>query len=79
MKRLAFCILLAALACALPSAGAPPTETDMLAPFPHGGDPFTDGRPERAPHVLTNSWGCPELEGCDTGALRPATARRSPS
>jgi subtilisin family serine protease len=28
----------------------------MLAPFPRGGDPFADGRPERAPHVLTNSW-----------------------
>lgn len=46
----------------------------MLAPFPAGGDPFTDGRPERAPHVLTNSWGCPRLEGCDEGALRQATA-----
>jgi subtilisin family serine protease len=46
----------------------------MLAPFPRGGDPFADGRPERAPHVLTNSWGCPPLEGCDAGALRPATA-----
>ncbi|HEU4421905.1 MAG TPA: S8 family serine peptidase, partial [Pilimelia sp.] len=46
----------------------------MLAPFPLGGDPFTDSRPERAPHVLTNSWGCPPLEGCDTSALRPATA-----
>jgi hypothetical protein len=46
----------------------------MLAPFPKGGDPFTDGRPERAPQVLTNSWGCPELEGCDAGALRPAAA-----
>jgi subtilase family protein len=46
----------------------------MLAPFPAGGDPFTDGRPERAPHVLTNSWGCPPLEGCDAGALHPATA-----
>ncbi|MFV2086090.1 S8 family serine peptidase [Micromonospora sp. LOL_021] len=45
----------------------------MLAPFPTGGDPFADGRPERAPHVLTNSWGCPELEGCDLGSLRPAT------
>lgn len=45
----------------------------MLAPFPPGGDPFTDGRPERAPHVLTNSWGCPELEGCDLDSLRPAT------
>lgn len=44
----------------------------MLAPFPPGGDPFTDGRPDRAPHVLTNSWGCPEIEGCDPTALRPA-------
>ncbi|MEU5554469.1 S8 family serine peptidase [Micromonospora sp. NPDC047793] len=46
----------------------------MVAPFPAGGDPFTDGRPERAPHVLTNSWGCPEIEGCDLTALAPATA-----
>jgi len=45
----------------------------MLAPFPAGGDPFKDGRPNRAPHVLTNSWGCPPLEGCDLGAMRPAT------
>lgn len=46
----------------------------MLAPYPSGADPFRDGRPERAPHVLTNSWGCPPIEGCDTGSLRPATA-----
>jgi len=46
----------------------------MLAPFPFGGNAFTDGRPERAPHVLTNSWGCPRIEGCDEGALRSATA-----
>ena len=46
----------------------------MLAPFPAGGNPFTDGRPERAPQILTNSWGCPPLEGCDPSALRPATA-----
>ncbi|HEY3010619.1 MAG TPA: S8 family serine peptidase [Micromonosporaceae bacterium] len=46
----------------------------MLAPFPAGGDPFADGRPERAPHVLTNSWGCPTTEGCDAGVLRPAIA-----
>ncbi|NUT37273.1 MAG: S8 family serine peptidase, partial [Hamadaea sp.] len=44
----------------------------MLAPFPQGGDPFTDGRPGRAPHVLTNSWGCPVVEGCDPASLRPA-------
>jgi hypothetical protein len=46
----------------------------MLAPFPHGGDPWRDGRPERAPNVLTNSWGCPDIEGCDDNALLPATA-----
>ncbi|MFJ6166063.1 S8 family serine peptidase [Micromonospora orduensis] len=46
----------------------------MLAPFPPGGDPFTDGRTDRAPEVLTNSWGCPPVEGCDQRVLRPATA-----
>jgi subtilisin family serine protease len=46
----------------------------MLAPFPPGGDPLADGRPVRGPHVLTNSWGCPDIEGCDAGALRAATA-----
>jgi hypothetical protein len=45
----------------------------MLAPFPLGGNPFRDGNPARAPHVLTNSWGCPALEGCDEGLTRPAT------
>ncbi|PZG12274.1 peptidase S8 [Micromonospora craterilacus] len=45
----------------------------MLAPFPPGGDPFTEGRPARAPEILTNSWGCPPIEGCDPQALRPAT------
>ena len=49
----------------------------MLAPFPHGGDPWRDGRPERAPHVLTNSWGCPSLEGCDFDSLAPAIAALS--
>jgi subtilisin family serine protease len=46
----------------------------MLAPFPPGGNPFRDGRPARAPHILTNSWGCPGSEGCDAGTFRPATA-----
>jgi subtilisin family serine protease len=44
----------------------------MLAPFPLNGDPFTDGDPARGAHVINNSWGCPELEGCDALALRPA-------
>jgi subtilisin family serine protease len=41
----------------------------MLAPFPQGGDPLKDGDPTRAADVLNNSWGCPELEGCDPNAL----------
>lgn len=41
----------------------------MLAPFPVGGDPFADGDPTQAAHVLNNSWGCPEIEGCDPNAL----------
>jgi subtilisin family serine protease len=41
----------------------------MLAPFPQGGDPFADGDPTRAADVLNNSWGCPEIEGCDPQAL----------
>jgi subtilisin family serine protease len=41
----------------------------MLAPFPHNGDPFKDGDPTKAAHVLNNSWGCPTLEGCDPNTL----------
>jgi|HigsolmetaAR201D_1030396.scaffolds.fasta_scaffold07034_3 subtilisin family serine protease len=44
----------------------------MLAPFPQGGDPLRDGDTNRAAHVLNNSWGCPELEGCDAESLLPA-------
>ncbi len=43
----------------------------MLAPFGPDGDAF-HGDPSRAADVLTNSWGCPRLEGCDESALRPA-------
>lgn len=42
----------------------------MLAPFPQGGDPFKDGDPTKAAHVLNNSWGCPNLEGCDPETLK---------
>ena len=41
----------------------------MLAPFPQDGDPFVDGDATRAADVLNNSWGCPEIEGCDPNAL----------
>ncbi len=44
----------------------------FLAPFPHGGDPFRDGSPELAPHVINNSWGCPDYEGCAPDTLRRA-------
>jgi subtilisin family serine protease len=43
----------------------------MLAPFAPGGDAF-HGDPARAADVLTNSWACPMLEGCDLDALKPA-------
>ncbi len=44
----------------------------MLAPYPYRGDPFQDGDPTLSAHVLNNSWGCPEQEGCDVNALLPA-------
>ncbi len=45
----------------------------MLAPFPLGGDPFSDGDPDQSAHVLNNSWGCPAAyEGCDPGSLQRA-------
>ncbi|MEW6403510.1 MAG: S8 family serine peptidase, partial [Chloroflexota bacterium] len=44
----------------------------MLAPFPHGGDSFTEGDPTRAAHVTNNSWGCPPIEGCNANALKQA-------
>lgn len=48
--------------------GSPATYSEcyewFIAPYPLGGDPFTDGDPTRAPHVINNSWGCPVIEGC---------------
>jgi subtilisin family serine protease len=44
----------------------------MLAPYPQAGDPLRDGDPTLAADVLNNSWGCPELEGCDPNALLAA-------
>ena len=58
--------------------GNPASYTDcmefFLAPYPPGGDPFTDGDVSLAPHVINNSWGCPDIEGCDDTVLQPATA-----
>jgi len=41
----------------------------MLAPYPLGGHPFTDGDPALGADILNNSWGCPDLEGCDPDTL----------
>lgn len=46
-----------------------------FAPYPPGGDPFTDGRPELAPDIVNNSWGCPPSEGCDPDTLHEAFVR----
>jgi subtilisin family serine protease len=40
----------------------------FLAPYPLGGTP-DGGVPELAPHVVSNSWGCPPEEGCDAEAI----------
>jgi uncharacterized repeat protein (TIGR01451 family) len=42
----------------------------FLAPYPVGGDPFTDGEPSLAPHVINNSWTCPTEEGCSWETLQ---------
>lgn len=41
----------------------------FLAPYPMGGDPAQDGRPELAPHIVNNSWSCSEKEGCRSDEL----------
>lgn len=58
--------------------GTPPLYLDcmqfMLAPFPLDGDPLADGGPAFGAHVINNSWGCPDVEGCDPGSLRHAVS-----
>jgi hypothetical protein len=44
----------------------------LLAPFPLDGDPFHNGDPARGAHVVNNSWGCPQEEGCLPDTLRVA-------
>jgi subtilisin family serine protease len=46
----------------------------FLAPYPHGGDPETDGDPSKAPDIVNNSWGCPPSEGCDVSSLTASFA-----
>lgn len=43
----------------------------VFAPFPQSGDAF-NGDPTRAAHVLNNSWGCPNFEGCRPDTLGQA-------
>jgi hypothetical protein len=45
----------------------------FLAPYPPHSDPFSTGDVALAPHVINNSWGCPDIEGCDDTVLEPAT------
>jgi subtilisin family serine protease len=43
----------------------------FLAPYPVAGTP-AQGDPSKAPHVTTNSWGCPPSEGCSANTLQAA-------
>ena len=47
----------------------------LLAPWPPGGDPSRDGRPDLGAAIVNNSWTCPASEGCDADTLRLAFAR----
>jgi subtilisin family serine protease len=44
----------------------------MLAPYPHGGNAFTDGDPSQGAMIVNNSWGCPLAEGCDAETFQSA-------
>ncbi len=44
----------------------------FLAPYPTDSD-FTKGDVTKSPQVINNSWGCPDVEGCDDAILEPAT------
>ncbi|MDO9085990.1 MAG: S8 family serine peptidase [Anaerolineaceae bacterium] len=46
----------------------------LLAPFPIDGDSLVDGQPALGAHILNNSWGCPEIEGCDVNIFLPAVS-----
>lgn len=44
----------------------------MFAPYPRSGDPFNEGKPSHAANIVNNSWGCPDIEGCDLAVFEPA-------
>lgn len=46
----------------------------MFAPYPQGGDPFKNGEVTKGAMIVNNSWGCPQVEGCDPGVFEQAVA-----
>jgi subtilisin family serine protease len=54
--------------------GTPSTYTEcfefLLAPYPIGGNPLTDGDPSLGADIINNSWSCPPAEGCSADTLR---------
>jgi serine protease AprX len=42
----------------------------FMAPHPQNGNPFTEGDPAWAPHIINSSWYCPPSEGCDFATLQ---------
>ena len=44
----------------------------MLAPYPQNGNAFTDGDTTQGAMIVNNSWGCPQVEGCDAGIFQSA-------
>jgi len=37
----------------------------LFAPYPQDGDPILDADPSKGADIINNSWGCPQIEGCD--------------
>lgn len=46
----------------------------LLAPYAYGANPMIDANPAKAPHIINNSWGCPEEEGCSSDEIAPSLA-----
>lgn len=44
----------------------------MLAPYPQNGNAFTDGDTTKGAMIVNNSWGCPQVEGCDAEIFKSA-------
>ncbi|PKO06996.1 MAG: peptidase S8 [Chloroflexi bacterium HGW-Chloroflexi-3] len=46
----------------------------LFAPSPADGDAIQDGKPEFGAHIFNNSWGCPDIEGCDNLVFEQAVS-----